>query len=764
MTGKRSAAGRALLIVLVVTLLLTQFALAVPLPVVAEGPGAGEDSPVNPAFESWLQSRNITAAQGSAQSAQSSASGLQTGERPLGLVPRTVDLRHLNRIPVTAAARAQSRAVAGPQAASSGAQTAGSGTVGLPATFDWRTRGRVTPVRNQSSCGTCWAFGTLASFESSTWIQAGSQNDFSEQNLVCCTDPSWTYLAANRCGAGGWDFIAVDTLIKKGVRLETCDPYNTSAINTEACRGCDTSYKATGFRTVCETAAGNEAAIKDAIYNFGPVEAAFYYSGGTVYNGYIIHNPGSGSGRNHLICIVGWDDTFAYGGTTGAWIIKNSWGTLAGQGGYYYMTYGSSNLGDVGYFASVSAADPNETIYYYDEAGYITSRGYGGSSAWMANVFSATQAGRLNAADFWTTSNNAQYVIYVYNGQFGSVLATQSGTCAEEGYYSIPLTTTVNLNAGQQFTVAVKMTTLGYNYPLPVERVWSGYCNPPIQTGVSFGKHYDGDAWADLGATAQRNACLRARIKINTIPSAPVLSSPVNGSSSSGTEVIFRWSASTGATQYLLQVNTNSEFTGMELYDSVVTSASQSVPGFTSTGNTYYWRIYAGNAGDQWSIPSEVWSFVNTDSQRFLGPEDSVATSTTSPDYFILDRFAANTTGNIASIRIKCGSSGNVKVAIYADSAGSPGALLNAVNSGTSVSPGWNSIPIASTSVNAGTYYWVSFIMDTSCVSYRQEGNTTRWFKPVAYSGFTFPPSAGSGFTTSYTVWYDHITAWGTVN
>jgi C1A family cysteine protease len=342
-------------------------------------------------------------------------------------VPRPIDLRHLDRLPVTAASRLQNEATAGAQATASGTQ-ANTATANLPATFDWRTQGKVTPVRNQSSCGTCWAFGTMAAFESRTWIQAGSQNDFSEQNLVCCSDPAWTYLTGRRCGAGGWDFIAVDTLIKKGARLESCDPYNTSTISTAVCQGCATSYRATGFRTVCYSAAGNEAAIKDAIYNYGPVEAAFYYSGSTVYNGYIIHQPGGAYSRNHLICIVGWDDTFSYGGTTGTWIIKNSWGASSGQGGYYYMTYGSSNLGDVGYFSSVSAVDPTETLYSYDEAGIVSAFGYGGASAWMASVFTTSQAGRLTAADFWTTSSNAQYTVNIYSGQFGSLLATQSGT------------------------------------------------------------------------------------------------------------------------------------------------------------------------------------------------------------------------------------------------------------------------------------------------------------------------------------------------
>jgi len=665
----RPVAGRILSIFLVTALLLTQFALAMPVPVLAAGPVGGQEAPANPDFEAWLLNQRSQVLQPALKSAQSTMSGLQTEERSLGLVPRPIDLRHLDRLPVTSTSREQSKATAGSQAASSGAQSTTYGTLGLPATFDWRTQGKVTPIRNQSSCGTCWAFGTMAAFESRTWIQVNSQNDFSEQNLVCCSDPAWSYLTGRRCSAGGWDFIAVDTLIKKGARLESCDPYNTSTINSEACLGCTTSYRATGFRTVCYTAAGSEAAIKDAIYNYGPVEAAFYYSGSYVYDGYIIHQPGSTSGRNHLICIVGWDDTFSYRGVTGAWIIKNSWGTTAGQNGYYYMTYGSSNLGDVGYFSSVSTTGSNETLYYYDEAGIVSALGYGGSSAWMASVFTASQDGQLTAVDFWTTSSNAQYVINVYSGSFGSLLATQSGTCAEEGYYSIPLISTVNLSAGQQFTVAVKLTTLGYNYPLPVERAWSSYCNPPIQTGVSFAKHYDGDAWSDLGSayTTKYNACLRARV------------------GTSG-------------------------------------STSQELIGVSDTATS------TGGSGS--------------------GPNVT------------LQRFQAAATGNVSQIRVKASSSSNVKVAIYADSSGSPSTLLAANNTGTAVTAGWNPVTITTTAVTAGSYYWLSVVSSTYNICYMTTPSASSLWQTNNYATWSYPSSPGSGWNTQTGYTY-FMAAWG---
>jgi hypothetical protein len=163
---------------------------------------------------------------------------------------------------------------------------------------------------------------------------------------------------------------------------------------------------------------------------------------------------------------------------------------------------------------------PSEKIYYWDEAGWVGSIGYTSgdkTTAWMANVFTSSQNGSLTYVDFWTTSNNAQYQIQVYlDGNISdglqSLATNQSGTCQECGYYSIPLTSPVSLTSGQAFTIAVKITTPGYNYPIPIEYKVTGTCEPPIQTGVSY-MSSDGTSWTDIGAAPYKwNACLRARV------------------------------------------------------------------------------------------------------------------------------------------------------------------------------------------------------------------------------------------------------------
>lgn len=419
-----------------------------------------------------------------------------------GYIPPPIDLSHLKDIPVE-------RPVPRRQLAQ------------LDSSFDWRDSSKVTPVKDQGQCGTCWVFGTLAAVESKVLIGESVGYDFSEQNLVCCTDPSWVYVHNDRC-AGGWSWLATDTLTKKGSKLESCDPYNVGNIDTDTCNdSCTTIERITGYRLVAPTT----ALVKDAVYNQGPVSMAFHWDSfyfDDVTN--IYSYPDCPEPPNHLVSIVGWDDSI----NSGAWIVKNSWGTVWGDSGYFYLCYDSGNMEEVAFY-QYKDYDYLEKVYYWDEAGWVGSFGYTGSNyAWMASVFTAGQSGTLTNVDFWATSNNAQYEIYVYDDGdpsdgLQSQLTSQSGTCQEAGYYSVALASPSSLSANQEFTIAVKMTTPGYTYPIPVEYKWkyrgTTLCDPTIQTGVSYSRHEDTDDWVDLGAMVpdDYNACLRAKINLATI-------------------------------------------------------------------------------------------------------------------------------------------------------------------------------------------------------------------------------------------------------
>ncbi|NQE45356.1 hypothetical protein C5S31_04960 [ANME-1 cluster archaeon GoMg2] len=438
-------------------------------------------APLNPDFVAYWKNRSDTS---------------------FGYIPPPVDLSHLNQLPV--------ERLPVPYA--------------LPGSFDWRDSGDVTAVKNQKSCGTCWDFGATAVLESAVLIGESVAYDFSEQSVALCVDRSWIYLydgSIDPCMAGGWGWLACEVFIKKGSVLESCNPYDTSALNCDGscvCDDCPSIKKVDGYRLATDD--GSEIdAIKDAVYNHGPVTVAF--NTGHLYlnltYGYIYDYYPCTVNPTHMVSIIGWDDDVPHPNTnhggTGAWILKNSWGTSWGNSGFVYLAYESNCATEVAYL-EYKNDNPDEELIYWDEAGHVSSAGYGDNNAWMASVFTAAQSGDLSHVDFWTTSNNAQYEIYVWDGFFGTELAHQTGNCQEYGYYSIPLSPPISIDAGQQFTVGVKMTTPGYGYPIPIEKEIFGMVDPPIQSGVSF-ISYTGSSgsWTDLASCYDGwNACLRARL------------------------------------------------------------------------------------------------------------------------------------------------------------------------------------------------------------------------------------------------------------
>ncbi|MFW5871152.1 MAG: C1 family peptidase [Verrucomicrobiota bacterium] len=212
--------------------------------------------------------------------------------------------------------------------------------VTAPANFDWRDRNGVTSVKNQGACGSCWAFGTVAPFESAILVNDRVAEDLSEQFLVSCN------LDGYGCGGGlsvhkyHYDTPAADGRI--GAVYESDSPY--VAADTPCDGPYPRPYVLDGWGYV-----GNgemdmdipDDDIKEAIYEYGPVMAVVYvgpafqaYSGG-IFN----TDEGDGQYGNHAVVLVGWNDDEGY------WIMKNSWGTGWGEDGYMRIAYGTSGIG-----------------------------------------------------------------------------------------------------------------------------------------------------------------------------------------------------------------------------------------------------------------------------------------------------------------------------------------------------------------------------------------------------------------------------------
>ena len=209
----------------------------------------------------------------------------------------------------------------------------------LPASFDWRDYG-LPNARNQGSCGSCWAFGTIGPLECNIKLKDSVTIDLSEQWLVSCNSDGWG------CGGGWWahDYLEwkTDPCGGTGAVLESDFPYVASDASCEC--PYPHPYLIDGWAYVGSSGGVPPVAnIKQAILDYGPVSVAVCansamqaYTGG-IFNGCVSDEV------NHAVVLVGWDDGQ---GSAGVWFMRNSWGTGWGEdGGYIRIPYGCSSIG-----------------------------------------------------------------------------------------------------------------------------------------------------------------------------------------------------------------------------------------------------------------------------------------------------------------------------------------------------------------------------------------------------------------------------------
>jgi hypothetical protein len=202
--------------------------------------------------------------------------------------------------------------------------------VPYPVVMDWRDMGGTTAVKNQLSCGSCWAFNSTAAFESIIKINTGVEWDLSEQQVVSCNT------AGDGCD-GGWMTSAYNLFRSYGAVPESCMPYAASDSVPCTQDQCAVVDVVDGWSGVSNNVNSIKAAVQIA-----PVAVAMY-----VWNDFYSYDSGcyehgTTSSVNHGVLIVGWDDEVC---DSGAWIIKNSWGTGWGIDGYCYIKYGTANIG-----------------------------------------------------------------------------------------------------------------------------------------------------------------------------------------------------------------------------------------------------------------------------------------------------------------------------------------------------------------------------------------------------------------------------------
>jgi len=213
------------------------------------------------------------------------------------------------------------------------------GTPRAPPSLDWRNSGVVTAVYNQGNCGSCWAFSATETIESSCALATRQLRNLAMQQILDCDHGD------GGCG-GGLPMRAYQYVQQQG----GIDSYNSYPYMGYQ-GGCRYNPGAAVCRVTGYTwaSSGNEPGMVEFTATHGPISVCVDAEQWMSYGGGIVYASMCGRNIDHAVVAVGYNIPGGY------WIVRNSWGTGWGIGGYIMLQYNANTCGVAQYPSWASA-------------------------------------------------------------------------------------------------------------------------------------------------------------------------------------------------------------------------------------------------------------------------------------------------------------------------------------------------------------------------------------------------------------------------